>query len=124
MSNETRYRRGPPQGNQNARKHGFYSHVLDSDEQHDLVQAVEVDGLDEEIAILRVKLKSVLRHDPKNVRLILLATESLCRLVRAKYDLGKSDKKSISQVIRSVLKEIAVPLGVDLGKAVLKKNGQ
>lgn len=123
MNNKKQYRRGPPQGNQNARKHGFYSHVLDSDEQRDFVQATEVEGIDEEIAIMRVKLKSVLRHDPKNIKLIALATESLAKLVREKYNLDKKDKKGVGQVIGNMLKDLAIPLGVDLGKAVLKKDG-
>jgi hypothetical protein len=122
MSNKNRYKRGPPQGNQNARKHGFYSRVLDKEEQYDFEQATQVEGIDEEIAILRVKLKSVLRHDPENIRLIVLATESLSRLLRAKYNLNKGDKKGLSQVIGNVLKDIALPLGIDIGKAILKKD--
>ena len=39
-------------------------------------------GLDEEIAMMRVKIKAVLRHDPKNFKLIAHGTESLARLLR------------------------------------------
>jgi hypothetical protein len=71
-------KRGAPPGNQNARKHGFYSRVLDDEERQDFEQATCVEGLDDEIALLRVKLKSVLRHDPENMKLIMQATVTRC----------------------------------------------
>jgi uncharacterized protein YjcR len=63
--------RGAPAGNQYARKHGFYSRVLDEDEQNDFEQATDVYGIDDEIALLRTKIKSVLRHDPENIELVI-----------------------------------------------------
>ena len=77
-------KRGAPKGNQNARKHGFYSRVLDEAEQLDLELATDVEGIDDEIALLRVKIKSVLAHDPDNVNLIMQAANTLARLVRIK----------------------------------------
>jgi|GEM_PF-6518470 len=50
-------KRGAPEGNQYARKHGFYSHVLSESEQADYELATRVEGIDEEIALLRVKIK-------------------------------------------------------------------
>ena len=44
-------KKGAPYGNQNARKHGFYSAVLTDTEQHDIDIATGVEGLDEEIAL-------------------------------------------------------------------------
>ena len=49
---------GGQQGNQNARIHGYYSKVLDEDERKYYRQAAQFDGLDGEIVLLRVKLKS------------------------------------------------------------------
>jgi hypothetical protein len=56
--------RGAPKGNRNARKHGFYSQVLDETQQLHLDRALEVEGLDEEIGILRVKLLSLIENHP------------------------------------------------------------
>jgi uncharacterized protein YjcR len=64
-SKNERTGRGAPEGNQNARKHGFYSKVLDEDEQMDFEQATCEEGLDNEIALLRTKIKSVLGMTPK-----------------------------------------------------------
>ena len=50
-------KRGAPKGNQNARKHGFYCKVLDEAEQLDFELAQGVEGIDDEVALLRVKIK-------------------------------------------------------------------
>jgi uncharacterized protein YjcR len=44
---ETKRKRGAQHGNQNARKHGFYSCVLDELEQRDLEEAMLLEGIDE-----------------------------------------------------------------------------
>jgi hypothetical protein len=119
MGDSTGKKRGAPRGNQNARKHGFYSRVLDEAERLDFEQATDVEGLDEEIALLRVKIKSLLVHDPENIRLIMQATNTLVRLVRTRYSISQDDKKGLKEAIVNVLKDVALPLGI-LG-ATLKK---
>ena len=118
MSAETAGKRGAPRGNQNARKHGFYSRVLDEAEQRDFELATGVDGLDDEIALLRVKIKSLLEKDPDNIRLVMLATHALARLVRTRYNISKEDRKGLKEAIGNVLREIAVPLGIGIGAAL------
>jgi hypothetical protein len=112
--------RGAPKGNRNACKHGFYSKVLDKKEQLDYKQAVEVEGLDEEIATFRVKLKSLLEKDPENIKLITHATNALIRLVIAKYNISKDVKPGFKEATVNVLREIGVPLGIGIGSALLK----
>ena len=105
-------KRGAPAGNQNARKHGFYSRMLDAAEEADYVLATEVEGIDDEIALLRVKIKSVLRHDPDNFKLVLQAVTTLSRLLATRLNIGKRDKKGLKDAIINVLKDVAVPLGI------------
>ncbi len=113
-------KRGAPRGNQNARKHGFYSNNLDDSQQRDFEQATLVEGIDEEIALLRVKIKSVVERDPENLKLIMQAVNTLARLLRTRYNIGKDDRVSLREAIGNVLKDIALPLGIGLG-ASLKK---
>ena len=113
-------KRGAPKGNQNARKHGFYSKVLDEAERLDFEQATGVEGIDDEIALLRVKIKSLLEHDPENIKLIMQATNTLARLVRTRYNISKEDKKGLKEAIGNVLRDVALPLGIGIG-ATLKK---
>jgi len=81
------HKRGAPFGNQNARKHGFYSKVLTERDQQNLSRAAAVKGLDDEIALLRVKLKSVVERDPENLELISSAVVSIARLLTARNKL-------------------------------------
>ncbi len=113
-------KRGPPKGNQNARKHGFYSRVLDEAEQLDFELATGVEGIDDEIALLRVKIKSLLENDPENVKLIMQATNPLARMVRTRYSISKEDKKGLKEAIANVLRDIALPLGIGLGTTLNK----
>ena len=104
--------RGAPKRNQNARKHGFYSHALSEAEKLKLEQARGMEGVDEEIAILRVKLREVIGKEPDRLDLHLEAANTIARLVRTRYNISKEQKKSLKQAIASVLTEIALPLGV------------
>ena len=120
MPREAKRKSGAPKGNQNARKHGFYSKVLDESEQLDFELATGVEGIDDEIALLRVKIKSILCHDPENIRLITQATDALARLIRTKYNISKEDKKGLKEAIANVLRDVALPLGIGLGATINK----
>ena len=115
MPAEAKRKRGAPKGNQNARKHGFYSRVLNEAEQLDFELATGVEGIDDEIALLRVKIKSILENDPENIKLIMQATNALARLVRTGYNISKEDKKGLKEAIGNVLRDVALPLGIGIG---------
>ena len=120
MPAEAKRKRGAPKGNQNARKHGFYSKVLDEAEQLDFELATGVEGIDDEIALLRVKIKSILTNDRDNIKLIMQATNTLSRLVRTRYNISKEDKKGLKEAIGNVLRDVALPLGISIGTALNK----
>lgn len=107
-------------GNQCARKHGFYSNVLDEKQQRDFQEAVKVEGFDEEIALLRVKIKSIIEHSPENMRLINQGVNALYKLVMIKYNISHDDKQGLKEIIFGVLKDVAVPLGITIGSSIRK----
>ena len=109
--------RGAPKGNQNARKHGFYSQVLDEAQSLQLDQALEVEGLDEEIAVLRVKLLTLIDKFPDRVDLQVTIANTIARLIRTRYNVSKDQHKPLKTAITKVLTDIAVPLGI---KALIK----
>jgi len=117
---ETKNKPGAPLGNQNARKHGFYSSVLDENQQRDLEEAVGVEGLDNEIAFLRVKIKSLAREHPENVGLMIKAINSMARLLTLKGAISKNDKSGLKDAVVNILKDIALPVGVSVAN-ILKK---
>lgn len=120
MPTKAKGRRGAPKGNQNARKHGFYSKVLNEAEQLDFELASGVEGIDDEIALLRVKIKSLIAHDPENIKLIMEATNTLARLIKTRYNISKEQKKGLKEAIGNVLRDIALPLGIRIATTVGK----
>ena len=93
-------------------KGGFYARVLDEAERLDFEMAAGVDGIDDEIALLRLKIKSLLEKDPENIKRLAEATTTLSRLVMARYKMGSAHKKALASAIGTVLKDLAVPLGI------------
>ena len=107
-------KRGAPKCNQNARKHGFYSRALTEAERVELEQASFVEGIDQEIAILRMKLRNLIETCPDRIDLHLLAANTIARLLRTRYQITKEEKKSLRDAIAKVLTEVAAPLGVGI----------
>ena len=103
---------GAPRGNQNARKHGFYSRVLDEAQKLQLDQARDVEGIDEEIAVIRVKLLTLMDQHPQRIDLQLLAATTIARMVRTRFHISSGGNRSLKDAIGKVLTDIAVPLGI------------
>ncbi len=98
---------------------GFYSRALDEAEKLELEEASQVEGIDEEIALLRVKLRELLEEQPERIDLHFEAANIIARLVRTRYQITKEQKKSLKEAIQKVLTEVAVPLGVGVGGKIL-----
>jgi hypothetical protein len=108
-------------GKRNNSPRGFYGRALDEAEKIELEEASHVEGIDEEIALLRVKLRELLEEQPERIDLHFEAANIIARLVRTRYQITKEQKKSLKEAIQKVLTEVAVPLGVGIGiKAVSK----
>ena len=103
-----------------SKKPSFYARVLDEAEQLDFEIASGLEGMDEEIALLRVKIKSALGDDPGNIKLLVDATKALERLVRTRYSISREQHKGLKEAIGNVLKEVAAPLGMGIGAAIDK----
>jgi hypothetical protein len=120
MSPEEKKGKGTPKGNQNARKRGFYARVMDEADLIDFKLATGVNGIDDEIAILRMMIKSILEREPENIKVIMDATNTLARLLKIRFDISKEQKKGLREAIGNVLRDIAVPLGIGIGNALTK----
>jgi hypothetical protein len=99
---------GAQRGNQNARKHGFYSKMLTSQEKRALRVAADLDGLDQEIAVLRVKLQSLISQD-SNQHLINQTAETLARLYHIKFIFSRSDTSHIKEAVIAALADFIIP---------------
>jgi len=100
------------------RQKEFYLKALDEAEKLDFQTAGSIEGLDDEIAILRLKIREMVKDkDKESLRLTMAATNMLSRMVRTRYNMTKNQKKGLKEAIGTILKDYAVPIGA----ALLKK---
>jgi hypothetical protein len=76
-------------------KRRFYSQALSAAELADLGMALAVDGFDEEIAALRLRLRGALKERPGDMELVLRGMDTLRRMVASKYGLSRDDKLAL-----------------------------
>ena len=109
-------RRGAPQGNSNAVKHGYYSAKFKKSER-DALEKTEFSGLSEEIVLQRLIIHRLVTLSGKItdfyeylefVRVSSLAFMSLSRLVRAQAMLAMSGDDELKQAFDAALKQIQV----------------
>jgi len=110
--------RGGQPGNQNARTHGLYSKALDEAESLQLEDAAAIEGLDAEIAIIRIRLRRLLGDCPDRLDLQLDAANTITRMVKTKYQISQGQRKGLKDAISKVLEEVAAPLGLGIGMTV------
>ncbi len=67
---QSKRRPGGQPGNQNARKHGFYSRSVNPEHRKQLRAAADVEGLDQEIALLRQKIAAA-GKDAQDYRVLI-----------------------------------------------------
>ena len=101
-----------PSGDSDTREHEFYLKVLGDSHKTAFDQAVNVQGLNGEIALMRVEIRSLIESDPDNLKSVQSAVLALERLVRTRYYIGKNDKEGLSDRMNKLLKSIALPLSV------------
>ena len=117
-------RKKPPRKKATAKKAGresFYARLFDAAEQIDFDRASGVEGIDDEIALVRMEIEKVVSGggDAANLRLLVQATNALERLLRTRYQISKDQRKSIREAIGTVLRDIALPLGIGVGTEFL-----
>jgi hypothetical protein len=103
---QVKKKRGGQKGNRNARKHGFYSATLSPAQTSQLWNITNLEGIDPEIAAIRIKLQSSLQSDPGNRRVIREASRLLAKRYSANYQLDPTDCNYLKTVIENLL-EIA-----------------
>jgi hypothetical protein len=99
-------KRGGQKGNRNARKHGFYSATLSPAQTRQLRNITNLEGVDPEVALIRVKLQSSLQYDPGNPRVIREASRLLVKWYSGIYRLDRTDRNCLKTVLENLL-EIA-----------------
>jgi hypothetical protein len=91
----------------------FYSRALSRAERLRLAEARELQGLDEEIALLRVKLQRLAEEHPERLDLLFKGVGLLVRAVSTRYKLSPSSQEDLAASIAGVLKGIGGVLGLE-----------
>lgn len=93
---------------------GFYRRALNEAEQAAFDDALRVEGLDEEVALLRLRLRTALEERPEDIALMLRGVDLLTRAVAARYRVSGPDgaelRESISDAA-AALAELLPPAG-------------
>ena len=89
-----------------ARVRDFYAAALTDAERLHLADARRVDGLDEEIALLRVRLRSALEERPEDFDLLRDGIALLVRAVATQYRLSPKARKDLADRMAAVLNSV------------------
>lgn len=85
---------------------GFYVSALSRAERMRFSKAHMAEGLDEEIALLRVRLHRLTQEHPEQFELLLKGLNTLVRAVATKYKLSDKPAEDLSENIAGVLRGI------------------
>lgn len=97
---------------------GFYSPALTEAERLEMEDACQVEGIDDEIALLRMRLRELACQSPERIDLQMDLSNVIARLVKTRYQISNEQKRSLKAAVTKVLEEVAVPLGIGLGVGV------
>jgi len=96
-------KRGGQKNNQNARKHGFYSSALNHDEICRFWNIVNQESIDSEMAVLRIKLQSLIQRAPSNRRTLKEVSRLIVKWSVKKYRLGRAARACLKAAVMTVL---------------------
>ncbi len=91
-----------PEINRNA----FYAGVLSEDERARLEAAREMEGINEEVAILRTMLRDQIMQSPEKVELLFKSMNMLTKVVAAQYKLSPKSQDDLNDSIIGVINGI------------------
>jgi hypothetical protein len=84
----------------------FYAGSLTEAEQVALAEAAELENLDDEIAVLRVRLKTALDEYPKDYALLVRGIGMVTRAVATQYRLSPRASKDLAERFAAVLNSV------------------
>jgi hypothetical protein len=123
MEKKEKKQRGAPKGNKNAVKPKYYAQSLDDIEKLDIESANNVEGIDEEMALLRHEIKKAITGgDERNLLLLVKAAGAIEKLIRTRYRISVSEHKGLKEGIGIIIREYLAPLGATAIGAVLTKK--
>ncbi|MBM3458433.1 MAG: hypothetical protein FJX77_07885 [Armatimonadetes bacterium] len=91
----------------------LYDEALDLAERLRLPRARSVEGLDSEIALLRLRLLRAARQDPDNLEKLLKGAAIIVQAVSARYRLSEKSSDNLGKAVSEVIQQIGGALGLN-----------
>lgn len=85
----------------------FYAGALNEGEREALPDAERVEGLDQEVALLRLRLRRALEERPEDFPLMLRGVELLVKAVSARYRLSARAQEDLADSLVGVLNSVS-----------------
>lgn len=83
----------------------FYASALDEAERPDLEEARRVEGLEQEIAVLRLKLHESLQNPEEDMKLMQASVRLLVQALLAQHRLSPRQAENLSEAASNLLEE-------------------
>jgi|WetSurMetagenome_2_1015567.scaffolds.fasta_scaffold131743_2 hypothetical protein len=94
------------------KKTSLYVEALQAAEKLDFEAEDNVDSIDDEIKLMRIKIKSLLMNEKQDIKLIMQATKIVAKLVEERYNMSKGQNKGLTGAIKNLIKDVGLPVGV------------
>jgi hypothetical protein len=96
---------------------GFYVQALTEAERLALPEAMQVEGVDQEIALLRLRLRTAIEASPPDLPLMFKGIELLAKVVATRYGLGKTGREEVQEALVSAFTELKDAMSGDVDDA-------
>ena len=92
---------------------GFYVTALKEAERLALAEAMQVEGVDQEIALLRLRLRSAIEGEPDDLALMFKGIELLAKVVATRYGLGRTGREEVQEALVAAFTDLKKAMSGD-----------
>jgi hypothetical protein len=97
-----------------SKKTPFYQEAFAPYLQELFIRAALLEGVDDEITVLRLVIRRLLDDDPENIKMLIATVNLLAKLVKVRYTITPEQKQGLRDAIQNILTDVGLPLGLTL----------
>jgi hypothetical protein len=101
----------------------FYEQALDEAERTELAKAGEVEGVDGEMALLRLLLRTALAERPADFALMFRGIDLITKVAAARYRISKDDERDLLASYAEVVRSFGDAVDADLLRRLAGEGG-
>ncbi len=89
----------------------FYEDAIGEADRDDFIEALEVDGLDQEVALMRLHLRRLLTDTPEDAKVIHAGVRLLINALLAQRRLTDREARGIGEAVAAVMEQFSDVMG-------------